>query len=522
MRWLAALLLVLFTTALAMACEEEEEEAATPAPTVTPAPDGTPAAALAPEVAAVVQAVLAGDQEALGGLVLYAETGCATGPLQVGGPPECRPDEPDGTLVDVLLVLGCEGHNIRSDEIDEAFANLIARKPKLYGVYPVFPDYKAILSVEGPEPGRVSGMALGIEDGEIMFIDFGCGESPEQLALALPTASPEPTGTLTPSPAVSPTLPVALEEGAPVTEVGLHLVETTTGRLWRLEGSGAWSPDGKRLARWNCCLGQGGLDVIDLPVGPAVRIFNGDVSGAAWSPDGTQIAFSSYGQGADGVYVVNGDGSGLRQLWGRGTHAVEWSATGDRLAFARNEHIYLLDIPSGQVKDVAQRAHDVAWSADGTTLAFTDDTGLYIYDPDTVERRQVAAGPSGGPILWSPNGSRIAFPFGPRIPMAYGAYAGDPEVGQQIPHVVEIEGSTEPKPLPPARNLSWSPDGTKIAYLSEGCITGDWDIYTVAPDGSSAVRLTSTARDCQGGPLLVPDGRHHRLLHLRQADAAGR
>jgi len=451
MRWLAILPLVLFTTILAIACEPEEEEAATPAPTVTPAPDGTPAAALAPEVAAVVQAVLAGDQEALGGLVLYAETGCATGPLQVGGPPECRPDEPDGTLVDVLLVLGCEGHNIRSDEIDEAFANLIARKPKLYGVYPVFPDYKAILSVEGPEPGRVSGMALGIEDGEIMFIDFGCGESPEQLALALPTASPEPTGTLTPSPAVSPTLPVALEEGAPVTEVGLHLVETTTGRLWRLEGSGAWSPDGKRLARWNCCLGGGGLDVIDLPAGPAVRIFDGGVDTAAWSPDGTQIAFSRWGEGPEGVHVVNSDGSGLRQLWGRGTHAVGWSASGDRFAFARGERIYLLHVPSGEVTDVAQRAHDLAWSPDGTTLAFTDDTGLYIYDPDTVERRQLAAGPSGGPILWSP-------------------------------------------------------DGAKIAYLSDGCVTGNWDIYTVGPDGSSEVRLTSTPETVKEGPYWSPTG----------------
>ena len=302
MRWLVILLLVLFTTTLAMACEQQEEEAATPAPTVTPAPESTPAATLVPEVAAVVQALLASDQEALRGLVLYAETGCTTGPLQVGGPPECRPDEPDGTLVDVLVVLGCEGHNIRSDEIDEAFANLIARKPKLYGVYPVFPDYKAIFSVEGPEPGQTSGIALGIEDGEIMFIDFGCGGSPEQLALPLPTASPEPTGTITPSPAVSPTLPVPLEEGAPIAEAGLYLVETATGRLWHLEGSAAWSPDGKRLARWTCCPEQGGgLDVVELPDGPAARILDRGIDTAAWSPDGTQIAFSQLGEGPEGV-----------------------------------------------------------------------------------------------------------------------------------------------------------------------------------------------------------------------------
>jgi Tol biopolymer transport system component len=89
--------------------------------------------------------------------------------------------------------------------------------------------------------------------------------------------------------------------------------------------------------------------------------------------------------------------------------------------------------------------------------------------------------------------------------MTYGAYAGDSEVGPQIPHVVEVEGA-EPKPLLPARNLSWSPDGTRIAYLSEGCITGSWDIYTVAADGSSEVRLTTTPESAKEGPFWSPTG----------------
>lgn len=363
-------------------------------------------------------------------------------------------------------------------------------------------------------------LALGAA---LVVLAFACNGGEDVLRTVTPVPSPEATptatatATATPQPTLSPTplaterplapvQPVPLEGGAPVTEVGLHLVETATGRLWRLEGSAAWSPDGKSLVRWNCCFERGGLDVIDVPGGPAVRIFDGDVSGAAWSLDGTRIAFSSYGQGPEGVYVVNSDGSGLKQLSHSGTHAVEWSSTGDRLAFYREEHIYLLHVASGGVTDVAQRAHDLAWSPDGTTLAFTTDSGLYIYEPDTAERRQVASGPSGGPILWSPDGTRIGFPFGPRVPLAYGPYANDPEAGVPIFHVVEVQGSEEPKPLPPARYPAWSPDGTKIAYLSEGCITGEWDIYSVDPDGSSAVRLTSTPETVKEGPYWSPTG----------------
>jgi TolB protein len=352
----------------------------------------------------------------------------------------------------------------------------------------------------------VTGFAVACNGVEEDLGTTAPGPSPSGTPAAMRTTTPTPAVVETP---LSPAQPVPLEE-ATVTDAGLHLVETTTGRLWHLEGSAVWSPDGKRLVRWTCCPEQGGgLDVIEVPGGPAVRVFDGGVDTAAWSPNGTQIAFSQWGEGPEGVYVVNSDGSALRQLSPRGTHAVEWSPTGDRLAFSRDEHIYILHVPSGEVTDVAQRAHDFAyfaWSPDGTTLAFTNDSGLYIYDPDTGDRRQVAAGPSDGPILWSPDGSRIAFRFGPRVAPAYGLYANDPEGGAPIFHVAEVQGVTEPKPLLPARDPSWSPDGTKIAFLGDGCITGNWDIYTVAPDGSSAESLTAMPEGAKEGPYWSPTG----------------
>ena len=146
------------------------------------------------------------------------------------------------------------------------------------------------------------------------------------------------------------------------------------------------------------------------------------------------------------------------------------------------------------------------WSPDGTELAFGSESGLYVYDVNTGERRQVAAGPSAGPILWSPDGTRIAFSFGPLVPFVYGPYANDPEVGVQVLNVVDVRGSEEPRPVSPARYPAWSPDGTRLGYVSEGCITDGWDIYTVGPDGGSPVPLTTTPKTVKEGPYWSPTG----------------
>jgi hypothetical protein len=60
--------------------------------------------------------------------------------------------------------------------------------------------------------------------------------------------------------------------------------------------------------------------------------------------------------------------------------------------------------------------------------------------------------------------------------------------------------------LPPARNPSWSPAGESIAYLSEGCVTGSWGVYSVLPDGSSAMPLTDIGESAMEGPVWAPAG----------------
>jgi TolB protein len=51
--------------------------------------------------------------------------------------------------------------------------------------------------------------------------------------------------------------------------------------------------------------------------------------------------------------------------------------------------------------------------------------------------------------------------------------------------------------------LSWSPDGSRLAYMSD--FDGDWDVYLYTPATSSFVQLTENPAS-DGLPTWSPDG----------------
>ncbi|MBI1886704.1 MAG: PD40 domain-containing protein [Chloroflexi bacterium] len=280
------------------------------------------------------------------------------------------------------------------------------------------------------------------------------------------------------------------------------MLEVRTGRLWRLAlAPTVWAPDGTALLQAGCCIGEGGIDLIDIEAGTAVRILGGDVAAASWSPDGSQIAFSKEMLGPKGVYVIDRDGSNLRQLSELGTRAIHWSPQGDLIALSHRK-VYLIEIPSGETSAIFGRSNGVAWSPDGRLLAITNKRGLYLFDVASGGLRQIASGPSRAPITWSPDGTKIAFIFGPPVVPS----AVNPADKFWLFHTVEIHGSAEPRPLPPARILSWSPDGSRLAYQSEGCSTRDWNIYVLGADGASAKPLTKSPDSPKEGPYWSPAG----------------
>lgn len=140
------------------------------------------------------------------------------------------------------------------------------------------------------------------------------------------------------------------------------------------------------------------------------------------------------------------------------------------------------------------------------------DSQIYIMNPDGTEQRQLtyARGHSWGPRV-SPDGSMFVFSsVAPGEHTDHSATGGGTQgSGNHQIYLAAIDGSS-------ILNLTagstawnnawtWSPDGSLITFASDR--HGNWELYTMEPDGGNVVRLTNTPEN-EGWPSWTPDGRY--------------
>jgi Tol biopolymer transport system component len=149
-------------------------------------------------------------------------------------------------------------------------------------------------------------------------------------------------------------------------------------------------------------------------------------------------------------------------------------------------------------------SYGAAWSPDGRTIAFgrndlsanegeeNYDTEIYTVDVDGAGEHQLTNDTfSDYWPTWSPDGSKIAF-VSDRGGQA-DVYLMNPDGSGITPLTNSTVGEYQ---------LAWSPDGSKIAFGASGA--NGPNIYVMNADGTGVTQLTNTGTDAR--PAWSPDG----------------
>jgi Tol biopolymer transport system component len=266
------------------------------------------------------------------------------------------------------------------------------------------------------------------------------------------------------------------------------------------------------------------------------RQLPGSVAHPDFSRDGTLLAFDQLDSDVANsqIFVADADGSHIRQIAPchppgcRDRYAPSWSPDGKRLAVATDGGpltatgpsrfgIAIIDVDTQHVSPIVDHSAAAGqdlfprWSPDGTRLVFWRDraasdgsrhTAVFVVDADGSGLRRLTPWEmDAGDPDWRPNGSLIVFDTHPLFEFPEGVdselYTIRPDGSGMVP--LTSYGPDGPRATQPR----WTPDGTAILYTRLSRSQLPRHIWVLTADGSVDLPVLDS-EDIYTHPVLRP------------------